>query len=114
MQWAKLTADEEFAGRPLCGEPLEPVAAGPPLLHAAASRARAAVAIMTAAIRAVAGHARRDGRMTRVLSFIVPSSGLGRGRARARRRGFSTLRDWAMTPAGQCFLGRCNRGRRHM
>jgi hypothetical protein len=46
-------------------------------LHAAASRARAAVAMMAAAVRAGGGPARRGRRMTRVLSFIVPSSGAG-------------------------------------
>jgi hypothetical protein len=46
-------------------------------LQAAASRARAAVAMMAAAVRAVGGHARRGRRMTRVLGFIMPSSGVG-------------------------------------
>jgi hypothetical protein len=53
-------------------EPLGPVDDG--LAHAAASRARLAVAVMAAAGRAVRGHARR---MTRMLSFIIPSSGTG-------------------------------------
>ena len=40
-------------------------------------RARAAVAMMAAAVRAAAGQACRDRRMTRVLSFIMPSAGIG-------------------------------------
>jgi hypothetical protein len=47
-----------------------------PPLQAAASRARPAVAMMAAAVRTVRGRARRGRRMTRVLSFITPPSGL--------------------------------------
>jgi hypothetical protein len=43
-----------------------------PLLHAAASRTWPTVAMMAAAVRA--DRARRGRRMTRALSFIVPSS----------------------------------------
>jgi hypothetical protein len=46
-------------------------------LHAAASRARAAVAMVAAAARAAIGRVRRGRHMTRVLSFIMPSSGAG-------------------------------------
>src|SRR6266436_8082872 len=66
----------ESCGPPACDEPPEPVDDVLPL-HAAASRARAVVAMMAAAVRAAAGHARRDRRMTRVLSFIMPSSRAG-------------------------------------
>jgi hypothetical protein len=45
-------------------------------LHAAASSARAAVAMMAAAVRAVGGRARHGRRMTRLLWFIMPSLGL--------------------------------------
>jgi hypothetical protein len=41
-------------------------------LHAAASRVRAAVAMMAAAVGAVRSDARRGRRTTRVLSFIMP------------------------------------------
>src|SRR6266700_1714855 len=68
-------ADGEFADPPAFDEPPEPVEDGLPL-HAA-SRARAAAAMMAAAVRAVGGLARRGRRMTRVLSFIMPSSGVG-------------------------------------
>jgi hypothetical protein len=44
-----------------------------PPAHAAASRARAAVAMMAAAVRANGGHAPRGRRMARVLSLIKPS-----------------------------------------
>jgi hypothetical protein len=73
MQWEKATADGEFADPPAAGEPPEPVDDGLPL-HAAAKRARAAVAMTAAAVRAVGGRARHGLRMTRVLSFIMPSS----------------------------------------
>jgi hypothetical protein len=65
-----------FAEPPAFAEPPEPVDDGL-LLHAAASRPRAAVAMMAAAVRAVRGDARRGRRMTRVLSFMMPSSGAG-------------------------------------
>jgi len=42
--------------------------------HAADSRPRAAVAMMTAAVRAASGHARRGRRVTQVLWFTVISS----------------------------------------
>jgi hypothetical protein len=45
--------------------------------QAAASRARAAVAMMAAAVRAAGGHARHGRRLALVLSFIVVSSGAG-------------------------------------
>jgi len=80
MHWEKASsgefADWEFADPPAFDEPPEPVDDGLPL-HAAASRTRAAVAMRAAAVRAVGGHARRGRRMTRVLSFIMPSSGAG-------------------------------------
>jgi hypothetical protein len=44
-------------------------------LHAV-SRARAAVAMAAAAVRAAGGHACRGRRMTAVPSFIMPSSGV--------------------------------------
>jgi hypothetical protein len=55
--------------------PLVPVDGGLPVddglpLHADASRARAAVAMMAAAVRGRCGPARRGRCMTRVLSFI--------------------------------------------
>jgi hypothetical protein len=71
-QWEKATALElgawELTGPPAFGEPPEPVDDGLPP-HAAASRARAAVAAMAAAIRAAGGRARRGRRMTRVLGL---------------------------------------------
>jgi hypothetical protein len=74
MQWEKATALELAAwaltGPPAFDEPPEPVDDGLPP-HAAASRARAAVA-MAATVRAAGSRARR---MTRVLSFIMPSTG---------------------------------------
>jgi hypothetical protein len=66
----------EFADPLVFDEPPELVDDGLPL-HAADSRARAAVAMMAAAVRAAGGHARRGRRMTRVLLFIVVSSGAG-------------------------------------
>jgi hypothetical protein len=81
MQWEKATSWEfaapELADPPAFVEPPEPVDDGLLLLHAAASRTRAAVAITAAAVRAAGGHARRGRRMTRVLWFIMPSSGAG-------------------------------------
>jgi hypothetical protein len=79
-QWEKASAFWEFvdgkvAGPPAFGEPPEPADGLP--LHAAASRARPAVAMMAAAVRAAGGRARRGRRRTRVLSFIVSSSGVG-------------------------------------
>jgi hypothetical protein len=44
-------------------------------LHAAASRARLAVAMMAAAVRATGGHARHGRRMTRMRSYIMPPQG---------------------------------------
>jgi hypothetical protein len=73
MQRAYSIPTWEFADPRAFDEPPEPVDDGLPL-HAAASRARAAVAMMAAAARAGRGHARR---MTRVLSFIMPSFGAG-------------------------------------
>jgi hypothetical protein len=46
------------------------------LANATTGKTRMAVAIMAAAVRAVGGHALRGRRMTRVLWFIMPSSGL--------------------------------------
>jgi len=46
-------------------------------LHAAASTTSTAVAMPAATVRAVGGDARRGRRMTRVLSFIMPSPGVG-------------------------------------
>jgi hypothetical protein len=77
MQREKPTADGEFVDPPALDEPPEPVEDGLPLVHAAASRARAAVAMMAAAVRAVGGHARRGRRMTRMRSFIMASPGVG-------------------------------------
>src|ERR1700730_16569934 len=78
--------DGEFADPPAFGEPPEPVDELP--LHAD-SRARPAVAMMAAALRAAGGRARRGRRMTRVRWFIMLSSGLddraGRGRGRRAR-----------------------------
>jgi hypothetical protein len=45
--------------------------------QAAASRARPAVAMMAAAVRAVADPARRGGQTMRVRSFLAPSSAVG-------------------------------------
>jgi hypothetical protein len=56
-------------------EPPEPVDDGP-LLHAA-SRTGAAVAMTAVAVRAADGHSRGRRRTTRVLSFIMPSFGVG-------------------------------------
>jgi hypothetical protein len=80
MQWEKATALElaawELTGPPAFDEPPGPVDDGLPL-HAAASMARVAAAMMAAAVRAAGGRGRRGRRMTRVLSFIMPSSGAG-------------------------------------
>src|SRR5258708_4805701 len=76
MQREKPTADGELAGPPALDDPPGSVDDGL-LLHAAASRARAAVAMMAAAVRAVGGRARRGRRMRRALWFIMPSSGAG-------------------------------------
>jgi hypothetical protein len=73
MQSAKLTADPEFAEPPVLGEPPALLDEGL-LLHAATSRTRAAVVMMAAAVRGVAGRGlrRRRGREpTRMLSFIA-------------------------------------------
>jgi len=75
MHWEKASS-WEFADPPAFDEPPGPVDDGLPL-HAAASRTRAAAAMMAAAVRAVGGHARRGQRMTRMLWFIMPSSGAG-------------------------------------
>jgi hypothetical protein len=79
MQWEKATVLEFAAwaltGPPAFDEPPEPVDDGPPP-HAAASKTRTAVAMMAAAVRATGGRTRRSRRMTRVLAFIMPSSGL--------------------------------------
>jgi hypothetical protein len=63
-----------FADPPACDEPEESVADGLPL-HAD-SRARAAVAMMAAPVRAIGGRTRRGRLATRVLWFTVVSSGL--------------------------------------
>jgi len=79
MQWVKASslADVELLDDPpACGEPADPVDDGLPL-HAAASRATAAVAMMAATVRVAGGPARRGRRMTRVLWFIMPSFGAG-------------------------------------
>ncbi len=72
MQPAKASSWE------VCDPPAldEPPADGLPLLHAAASRTKPAAAMTAAAVRAADGHACRGRRVTRVLSFITPSSGL--------------------------------------
>jgi hypothetical protein len=57
MQREKASADGELADPPAFGEPPEPVDDG--LLHAAASRAAAAMTVMTAATRGRRSH---DGR----------------------------------------------------
>jgi hypothetical protein len=80
MQLEKATSGE-FADPPAFGELLEPVDDGLPPgpvddglpLHAAASRTRAAVAMMAATVRAAGGDARRGWRMTWVLWFIMPA-----------------------------------------
>jgi hypothetical protein len=77
MHWEKASmgfVDWEFAEPPACDAPPEPVDDELPLLHAAASRARTAVAMRAAAVRAGRGDARRGRRLTRVLSFILVSS----------------------------------------
>src|SRR6266540_5939149 len=77
-EWA--SAFWEFVDPPTLDEPPEPADEGLPPLHATASRAKTAVAMTAATVRAVGGHARCDWPMTRVLSFIMLSpSGLGRG-----------------------------------
>jgi hypothetical protein len=65
--------EEELADPPVLGEPVldELVPADDGLLHAAVSRAMAAVARMAAAIRIAGGRARRGGRSTGVPSGIV-------------------------------------------
>jgi hypothetical protein len=75
MQLAYWIPIWEFADLPAFDEPLEPVDDGLPP-HAAASRTRAAVATIAAAVRAAGGCARRGRRVTRVLRFILLSSGL--------------------------------------
>jgi hypothetical protein len=81
MQWekasalagAELLADEDVLAvceaRFATPVPLEPLP-----VHAAASRARTAIAMKAAAVRAMDGRARGTRRTTRVLSFIMPSS----------------------------------------
>src|SRR6266702_123967 len=75
MHWAKASR-WEVADPPAFGELPGPAGDGLPL-HAAASRARAVVAMMAAAVRAVGGRARGGRRMARVLWFIMPSSAVG-------------------------------------
>jgi hypothetical protein len=58
-----------FAEPPAFDEPPATVDDGL-LLHAVATRARATMAMMAAAVRAAGGRARRGGRTTRVPSFI--------------------------------------------
>jgi hypothetical protein len=68
----------EKASAPLsCADPAEVVEEGPPPPHPQTSRARPAVAMITAAVRAVGGDARRGRRVVRVGSFILRSSGVG-------------------------------------
>jgi len=79
MQRAKASAcwafvDWESADARAADEPRAPVDDGLALLNAAAGRARLAVAMIAAAVRAVGVHARRGWRMTRMLWFIMPSS----------------------------------------
>src|SRR5579864_8988656 len=63
MHRAKLTSDGVFAGVPAFGEPPDPADDGL-LLHAAASRAAAAMPVMTAAARARRGQGgRRPGQL---------------------------------------------------
>jgi hypothetical protein len=64
----------EFADLPAFDGPAEPVHDGLPP-HAAANSARAAVAMMAAAVRAGRGHVRRGRRTTRVLSFTRTTPG---------------------------------------
>jgi hypothetical protein len=79
----------EFADLPAFDDPPEPVDVDDGLLpHAAVSRARAAVAMTAAAVRAAGGHAHRRRRMTRVLWFIMPSSGLDDRAGRQHGIGF--------------------------
>jgi len=67
----------EKASGPLTGaDPAEVVEEGPPPPHAAARTVRPAAAMMAAAVRAPRGHARRGRHVIRVVSFIMPSSGL--------------------------------------
>jgi hypothetical protein len=80
MQLEKLTAERDLADAAALGAPPDPAADRLPLLHAAASRARAAAAI-AAAVRVVRGHARQCRRAAQVLSVIMRSSGPGRERA---------------------------------
>src|ERR1700730_5218601 len=79
MQWEKAIC-REFVDPPAFDEP-----PGLPL-HAAASSARPTMAIMAAAVRAVGGHDRRGRRMTQMLLFIMPSSGLDDRAGRRHRR----------------------------
>jgi hypothetical protein len=69
-----LAEDDALVDDPTFATPGLPELLPPP--QAAASRARPAVAMMAAVVRAVAGHARRGRRMTWVRSFIVPVSAL--------------------------------------
>src|SRR5690348_2165573 len=80
MQCEKPTADVVLAGQAAAGAPPGPVDDGLPP-HAAASRARTAVAMTPATVRA----GRRGRRMTRGLSFMLSSSSVGRGSAFAGR-----------------------------
>ena len=72
MQRAKASC-WEFVDPPAFDELPGPVDDGLPP-HAAVSRARPAVAMMAAALRAVRGHARRGRRVTRLLWLIMVSS----------------------------------------
>jgi len=76
MQRAKASAcwvfvDWESADARTVDEPPATVDDGLPLLNAAVGRARLAVAMMAATIRAVDGHGRRGRWMTPVLWFII-------------------------------------------
>src|ERR1700733_10388364 len=83
-QWEKATrwafadppAFEDFADLPAVDALPEAVDAGL-LPHAVARTARAAVAMIAAAVRAAGGRAHRGRRMTWVLPFIMPSSRAG-------------------------------------
>jgi hypothetical protein len=101
MQWEKATVLEfaawELTGPPAFDEPPEPVDDGPPP-HATASKTRTAVAMMAAAVRATGGRTRRSRRMTRVLSFIMPSSGLDDRASHQRQRPAGTARCLGAVP----------------
>src|SRR5579859_1591510 len=88
----------EAADPPAVVAPPGPLDGGLPP-NAAAGRTRLAAA-MTAAVRIVGGHARRGGRMARVLSFIMPSSGSDDRGDRRRRVSAWTTRSVVVAFAG--------------